>query len=391
MEKKKLKQKKKYKSKKMNFLSHFCICTSRNDETEDSNLRAQTVVSFQPAPPPSMMATKHEVSVTYRTASLYSYGGVLSLDNTPTNAGSPNVLSPNALLSQAYTEKMEKREKRVETIGTQKSPPPTKKPNIEREQKDELVKTILSKYLAMKRAERLNKKPETENEGRPSSKPLQPKKSDFLSVECFSSGSSETLLLDSTSNYDVTKPNADFTTKSRSAPTTSTAHDSLADICFKMNRFKQQENKSDSYVTCCSEETTAAKKKLELIFNESSEEVLSCRDDSSSVSLRYKISCEKTPVTAGSPRADSVVSFYDSSRFRCESRDGFYLQPQEFCDDSSNECDYVKRKKEAKFASPQLQRRPSANGEFGGVRGSTASLKWKLIISHHDQGDIAHA
>jgi hypothetical protein len=112
MEKKKLKQKKKYKSKKMNFLSHFCICTSRNDETEDSNLRAQTVVSFQPSPPPSMMATKHEVSVTYRTASLYSYGGVLSLDNTPTNAGSPNVLSPNAfVVTSLYRENGEKREK----------------------------------------------------------------------------------------------------------------------------------------------------------------------------------------------------------------------------------------------------------------------------------------
>ncbi|XP_063900436.1 uncharacterized protein LOC135120004 [Zophobas morio] len=367
MEKKKLNQKKRSKSKKPGFLKNFFMCILKNDEEEDTNPRNQTNVSFKPS---KIMPAKREVSVTFSTTSSYYL-------MQPVLAKLENMSPNNALLSQAYSEKFESSS--IEQEETLPPKPEELRKEVEKEQKDQLVRSILSKYLQMKREDMLNKIPETENENQESMNSPQSQKGDFLNVDCFASDSSDTILLENAvSNQELDiknqRPKTEFPTKSRSAPTNSTAHDSLADICFKMSRYKQQENKSDSYVTCCSEETTkdnatTSKKKLELIFNPSSEENSSCLEDNSSFSLQYEISCERTPVATGILRADSVLQH------------------------NGNEKTYnfvTKHSRGTKIASPELYLNPPpyVKGEIDGLNGSSSSLKWKLIISHHGRGDF---
>ncbi|KYB27371.1 hypothetical protein TcasGA2_TC014665 [Tribolium castaneum] len=290
MARKKLKQKKKNKPKKPSFLNCF-ICLTNSDESDDSaslpdrpkasKAPKQAIKQLQSTS--KMLTAQHEVSVTYRTSSFF----VLNPETEPQNKAPNN----NMLLSQAYLEKLQSDSKEPE-----KSPLSDKKSSIsveDREQKDQLVKTILSKYLQIKRQEMLNREQDHVHQfSKPPPPPKHPQKFNCLRMDC-SSDSSETVLLDTDREE---RPKADFPTKSRSAPTTSTAHDSLADICFKMSRYKQQDNKSDSYVTCCSEDNvTPHKKKLELIFNHSSDEFYSVED--SPFAVDYAISCEGTPVT----------------------------------------------------------------------------------------------
>lgn len=285
MAKKKLKHKKKTKAKKSSFLN-CCNCISKNDDSDDTtNIPRTSKTTTQLQSTSNMLAAKHEMSVTYRTSSIFVIEPEMGIPNN------------NLLLSQAYLEKMQ---------NDAKVPPPANPALEDREKKDQLVKTILSKYLQTKREEMLNRPEPKNDEHNCFSKTLpSPKNSQDNDIKV--EYSSDTLILDPEMDNEE-RPKAEFPTKSRSAPTTSTAHDSLADICSKMGRYKQ-DIKSDSYVSCSSDENATPKKKLELIFNRSSDEICSPYEGST-FCIGYSISCEGTPVTTGTLIPDEkVVSF----------------------------------------------------------------------------------
>ncbi|RZC42762.1 uncharacterized protein BDFB_000639, partial [Asbolus verrucosus] len=313
-------------------------CISRNNEKEDADLGTCAIVNLQPN---SGVVAKHKISVTYQKTSFCFIAESAEISGNT----SPDLLSAKSICNE--------NNKNDTSIYLSEN---TVR-NMDREKKDRLIKTILNKYLEVKLSQ-LNKTPPPQEPETTILSSLQEPEQE-LDIEYFSSDSSNTVLLEtfSSSHEDLPKLNVDFPTKIKSAPTTSTAHDSLADICSKLCRFKQQDNQSDSYVTCCSEETSNSKKKLELIFDQSSEEISSCHEDSSTISLQYKISCGRT----GTQRPDSVLLRNRDERSR----------------------DVMRGIKGSNVTAQELHIQPSAKGEIGGYNGSTSSLKWKLIISHH--------